>query len=265
MNNYINKYKFTIITVCMNAAEYIEQTIQSLLCQTYQNYEYIIKDGNSTDDTRAIIDSLVSECENIHIISSKDKGLYDAMNQGVDMAKGEYIYFLNAGDCFADENVLMRISESIEAYEADMVYGNVIQIAGDKRCIRKYGKICKKKFFFLSGDCICHQALFAKRDLFVKKNFDLQYKVCADKDWELFHIFNHATLHNINYQIATILVDGFAKNHVMDFERETHICIKKYYKWTAWIYEMVMIMKKNQIALCCFRWVEKTFFKSKMR
>lgn len=260
----MSKYKFTIITVCYNAEKDIARTIKSVLQQDYKEYEYIIKDGLSTDQTMNVVNSMVDESENIHIISEKDQSLYDAMNIAVAKAIGEYIFFLNAGDCFCDENVLKRTSDFIKSNEADIVYGDVIHVSSEKECVRKYGWICGKKSYFLSGDCICHQALFAKRTLFDAKKFDLKYKVCADKDWELFQIASKVSLKPMGFTVAIVLVEGFARSHVEDFERETRILLEKYCPWTVWIYKFIMFTKKNPMILHFFRLVEKVCFQERV-
>ena len=211
-----------------------------------------------------IVNSMVDESENIHIISEKDQSLYDAMNIALAKATGEYIFFLNAGDCFCNENVLKRTSDFIESNNADIVYGDVIHVSSEKECVRKYGWICSKKSYFLSGDCICHQALFAKRTLFDAKKFDLKYKVCADKDWELFQISSKVSLKPMGFTVATVLVEGFARSHVEDFECETRILLEKYCPWTVWVYKFIMFAKKNPMILHFFRLVEKVCFQERV-
>lgn len=260
----MNKYKFTIITVCYNAEKDIAKTIKSVLQQDYKDYEYIIKDGSSTDATMNVVSSMVDESENIRIISEKDRSLYDAMNIAVAKATGEYIFFLNAGDCFCDENVLQRASTFIESNRVDIAYGNVVHVNHGRECVRKYGRICGTKLYFLLGDCICHQALFAKRTLFDAKKFDLKYKVCADKDWELFQISSKVSLKPMGFTVATVLVEGFARSHVEDFECETRILLEKYCPWTVWIYKFIMVAKRNSLILGLFRLIEKVCFQKRI-
>lgn len=256
----MNKYKFTIITVCYNAQEHIEKTIKSLLEQDFSDYEYIIKDGKSTDNTMNIVRSLINESDNFHIISERDDGIYDAMNYAVERANGEYIYFLNAGDFFASTSVLKETKLFLEKKEADVVYGDVIQIRDNKKSIRRYGKVCSKKAYFLSGDCICHQAMFAKHELFHEKIFDTNYKVCADKEWQLYHINNKKIFMPMAYEIATVLVEGFSTNHLSDFEDESMRCVEKYCKNMAWIYKCICWMKHNTICVKILRRIGNIFF-----
>lgn len=100
--------KITVITICYNAKDDLDKTIKSVLYQTFDDYEYLIIDGGSNDGS---IDIILRYADNPHIrwISEPDKGIYDAMNKGVNMAKGEWLNFMNAGDCFANESVLSNI------------------------------------------------------------------------------------------------------------------------------------------------------------
>ena len=254
------KYRFTIITVCYNAEKTIEKTIRSLLNQTFSNYEYIIKDGGSTDNTLHIINSLVSESDLVHIISEPDQGIYDAMNHALNIAQGEYIYFLNAGDILSDADVLYAVDQAIMEKQADIIYGNVVQVSQEQRIIRRYGSSCSKKIYFLTGDCICHQAIFAARHLFEKKKFDISYCVCADKEWQLYHINQKTVFVPLKFTVAEVLTEGFSLAHVEEFENETLECIKVYCKRTKWIYLLVSNMKKNKQMLWAFRNIEKMFF-----
>ena len=114
--------KFSIITVTYNAEKVLEDTIQSVISQTYHHVEYIIVDGASKDGTLSIIDRYRSR---IHtVISEPDKGLYDAMNKAISLAGGDYLCFLNAGDCFHEDDTLQQIVHSINGNALpDVIYG----------------------------------------------------------------------------------------------------------------------------------------------
>ena len=254
------QYKFTIITVCYNAEKYIKRTIQSVLEQTFQDYEYIIKDGKSSDATLSIVHSLLEETSRIQILADNDQGIYDAMNQAVSLARGGCILFLNAGDCFMDNAVLEKVNKFLENQKTDVVYGNVLQIGKTGEHLRKYGQICSKKFYFLSGDCICHQAIFARKELFEEKNFDTDYLVCADKEWQLYHIKKKRNFAAMNFTVTSVLQEGFSTAHVQDFEKETLQCLEVYCKRTVWIYKIVDWMKHNKFFINILREIENKFF-----
>ena len=112
MHNHHPHPKFSIITVTYNAAKVLEDTIQSIVTQTYKNLEYIIVDGGSTDETLDIIHKYQEHITTV--ISEPDQGLYDAMNKGLRKARGCYLVFLNAGDAFHEPDTLQKIADSIE-------------------------------------------------------------------------------------------------------------------------------------------------------
>ena len=120
--------KFSIITVTYNAASVIVPTLESVRAQTYSNYEYILVDGGSKDDTVAI--AKASGIEFAHIISERDKGIYDAMNKGIALATGDYLCFLNAGDAFYAPDTLQTIADAIadEKELPDVLYGETAEV-----------------------------------------------------------------------------------------------------------------------------------------
>ena len=123
--------KFSIITVTYNAGAVLEDTIQSVITQTYKNVEYIIVDGGSKDRTLQIIEQYK---EHIHtVISEPDKGLYDAMNKGIALASGDYLCFLNAGDCFHEDDTLQQMVHSIHgSVLPDVIYGETAIVDKDR-------------------------------------------------------------------------------------------------------------------------------------
>lgn len=253
----MNKCKFTIITVCYNAEKYIEETIKSVLTQSYGEFEYIIKDGQSADKTMELARSLTDKDNRVMIIQGKDNGIYDAMNIAVSQATGEYILFLNAGDKFTDENVLQQAFDSMIREDADMFYGDVIEVEKENSHLRAYTEKNCKMWYYSLGASLCHQAMFCKRSLFQEKLFDLQYQVCADREWQMYHLKKGATARPLKFVIAHVLVEGFSTAHVADLEKETDSCVKKYCGPWHQIYRLLMLVKKNQFFLNMIRKVER--------
>jgi len=168
------------------------------------------------------------------------------MNIAVSAADGEYILFLNAGDLFAVKDVLCKVSEFICNYDADILYGNVIEKDKEKSHLRVYTEKNCKMWYYSLGACLCHQGMFCKKELFQKKNFDINYRVCADREWQMYHIREGAVASAMKFAVAKVLVDGFAKEHVEELEEETRCCIKKYCgKWYI-IYSIIGWLKKNK-------------------
>lgn len=259
----MNKKKFTIITVCYNAENCIKETIESLINQTCNDYEYIVKDGVSTDRTLEIAHALLDGRDNVQIVSCPDKGIYDAMNQAVELVTGEYVYFLNAGDCFADKEVLNKAKKMVFKNDGDIIYGNIIQVSNKTKRIYKYGEMCKSKLYFSVGACICHQAMFAKRELFEDKIFDITYKVCADREWQLYQMDKKIKMVPMNFEVASVLMDGFSSRHIEDFEKEILRCLKVYCAKTSWIYKLILGIKKNGIVLFFMRIIESILLTKK--
>ena len=129
-----NQPKVSIITVCFNAKEMLMTTLEDIRKQKYDNLEYIVIDGKSSDGTLDLVNNdqdIISK-----IVSEPDKGIYDAMNKGINIATGEWVIFMNAGDTFANENILTRVFK--EDDDADVIYGDVIKYNSDgRRTIKK--------------------------------------------------------------------------------------------------------------------------------
>ena len=172
---------FSIITVTWNAADVIAPTIQSVQRQTSSDYEMLIIDGASTDDTLAIVRQ--ASIASLRVFSEPDNGLYDAMNKGIARARGRYLLFLNAGDKFADDTVLARLA-MLTADNPGVIYGQTQLVDAEGQVVGKRHLTAPKKLTansFLNGMVVCHQAFAARRDLV--PDYDLQYKLSADYDW----------------------------------------------------------------------------------
>ena len=166
----------TIVTVCFNVEDTIEETMQSVMGQTYSDKEYLIIDGSSTDQTMNIIGKY-SDCDYLRVVSEPDNGLYDAMNKSLCLAKGDYVIFLNSGDVFCDEKVLEDMAPHLTA---DIVYGNVIRKKHTGDVVEKYPGKYKLFWLLLQGKMVSHQVLFTRTDIMRKYGFDESYKITAD-------------------------------------------------------------------------------------
>ena len=197
---------FSIITVCFNASDLIAETMKSVFKQTYDNFEYLIIDGLSKDNTLQVINETKKWCANqkiIKVISEKDFGIYDAMNKGARLAQGKYCCFLNAGDTFASDNVLSNLASQMCNYK--FVYGDIYSVS------KTFKKYVKAKNMDVVEDSLimpyCHQALFVDRKVILDHPFDLKYKNAADYNQcvQLYksHLdYLHADVIVANYQIG---------------------------------------------------------------
>jgi len=177
--------KISIITVCFNARDTIEETFLSVTNQSYKNVELIVIDGGSTDGTLEIINKYKDKIS--YFVSEPDDGIYDAMNKGIKTASGDFIIFLNANDVFYDENVLQKVSDALnENPEVKFLFGDTDCISEDKKSsqIMTYEKMKNK--FSIMCDNICHQSIFYHRSLFKKFGiYSDEFKIYADWDFNV--------------------------------------------------------------------------------
>lgn len=196
--------KFSIVSVVFNAAEHIGPTGQSLKDQTSKDYEWLVIDGASTDDTLVRVEQLGVPNTIIH--SAPDRGIYDAMNKGVAMARGEWIYFLNAGDRFVDSGVLCDIAAFIgHRPQLSLVHGDVRHDDEDGLYVETTDYVRSELLLFES---LNHQSVFARRALFdVVGSFNLDFRTSADFDW-LVRVFQ--THHPTSYvpRLIADFLDG---------------------------------------------------------
>lgn len=164
--------KISVITVCFNAVDTLERTIESVLGQTYSDIEYIIIDGGSTDGT---VDIIYKYAERItYWVSEPDKGIYDAMNKGIKVATGEWTNFMNAGDTFSNQKVLATIFGNATSSDVDVLFGNSYSLDGKGN--RKEHK-CRKDITLLRYMPIYrHGASFVRTVVHKKCLFDLSRK-----------------------------------------------------------------------------------------
>jgi glycosyltransferase involved in cell wall biosynthesis len=206
--------KISIVTVAFDEEKNIRRTIESVLNQTSCDFEYIICDGKSADKTVEI----AKEYENAfqekgisYIVNSeKDKGIYDGMNKGIDLATGDYVFFLNAGDWFYSDDVIGNVvSGAILHKVPDVVYGNA---AGVERGVIN----------FINGDdtrlkenmSICHQALFASAAVMKEKKFDLKYRIAADYNFALNLKMEGLSFVKLDITVAYFSSDGVSTTNI---------------------------------------------------
>ena len=169
--------KITIVTVVYNRAATIEQTISSVVNQTYPNLEYIVIDGGSTDGTVEIIKRY--EKDIAYWVSEKDGGIYDAMNKGVHAATGDYIEFIGSDDCLCSYDIVAKVAEELDD-ETDILSCPIYGVDETYCTEQIYDNSFAKNKTTYCGDMIPHPGMFARRELLQKYPFDTNYRIVSD-------------------------------------------------------------------------------------
>ena len=204
--------KISIITVCFNSSKTIERTFISVKNQTYKNIEYIVVDGNSSDNTVQIIKNYKKVISKS--ISENDKGLYDAMNKGIKMASGDIIGILNSDDIFADNHVLEDIAKFHKQNQVDASIGNITQFNGTGKIIRKYSAQKWHPEKLKIGFMPPHPSVFFRKDLFKKYgNYRLDVISCADYELIIrFFLKNNITWKYSGITTTSMLIGGISSS-----------------------------------------------------
>lgn len=188
--------KFSIITCTYNASEVLRRTLDSVMSQTWGQIEHIIVDGASKDSTVAMAEayrrrSAEEETEHDIIIKSEpDRGLYDAMNKGLQLATGDYVVFLNAGDVLPTDETLENISNDVNERSDGRLPA---ALYGDTNIVDNNGKLLRPRRLappdnltwrsFKHGMLVCHQAFYVRTDIAKAEPYNLKYRFSADVDW----------------------------------------------------------------------------------
>jgi glycosyltransferase involved in cell wall biosynthesis len=210
-----------------NDKEHIENTILSVIKQSYQNIEYIIIDGGSSDGTLDIIDRYR---DNIDILESKpDRGLYDAMNNGLKLARGAYIWFLNSGDRIYSRDTVMKMVEGLSCLP-DIMYGGTTIInekgeeIGDRR-LKPPDKLSWKSFKY--GMLVCHQSVIVRKK--IAPEYNLNYRISADIDWLIRTAKNAEEIHYTDLILSQFLEGGLSRTKVKQGLKERFRIMTRYY------------------------------------
>ncbi len=249
----------SIITINYNDKIGLENTIKSVQNQTFKNFEHIIIDGNSNDGSFDVIQRNIESFS--YSISEPDSGIYNAMNKGIKVAKGEYLLFLNSGDTLYNskvfENVALQISNQYEIYYGDVqrIYKNDIKI------IKSYDESLTFSFFVDSA--IAHQSAFIKKSLFAEIfYYNEDYKILAD--WEF--LICAICKHNVPYKHLGLTISNYDMNGISSqpeskliMKEEREKCYKKHFPLFSEDYQELMnsrlILNSDRIKL--FMKIEK--------
>ena len=203
--------KYSIITVSFNSEKTIERTIKSVLTQNENDYEYIIVDGASKDSTIDIIKHNESLFEGrLRWISEPDSGIYNAMNKGISVARGEYCLFLNSGDTFYEKDTLKKV---LPCLDMDFVCGNaVLKYAGGMAEWDAPQTV--DVLFFMQRFSVCHQSLFIRTSMLQLRPYNESFQIVADYEQIFYEIVvNHRTYKKVDLPVCYYGCDGISSNH----------------------------------------------------
>ncbi len=200
----------TIITINYNNAAGLQKTVESVLMQTSHDFEFIVIDGASTDASLEFIQTFkLSNFQTLNYISEPDSGIYNAMNKGIKLAKGDYIHFLNSGDWLVDEQVVEKMLEEVKSFKLvgtlDILVGNVISVRPDGKKRFKQNTKEVSLYTFYRGT-IEHTSAYIRRALFEKYGlYDESLRIVSDWKWYL----QVAGLRKANVKFTDIYVTYF--------------------------------------------------------
>ncbi len=216
----------SIITVCYNSEKYIKDTIESVLKQTYQNFQYIIIDGGSTDRTLEIIKKYMPKFNGkMKWISEKDKGIYDAMNKGINLAKGDLIGIINSDDWYnstALETIINNYDKDVDIYYGDIYI--IKKIDNHFYIRRRNGN--KLNLIKIKASSIPHPSCFVKTSWYRKLKYDTKYKSAADYKFILESFVNGANFKYIYFPFSFMRYGGFSIINRAHGQKETN-CIRR--------------------------------------
>jgi glycosyltransferase involved in cell wall biosynthesis len=219
--------KVSVITINLDNAEGLRQTILSVIDQHNVDVQYIIIDGASTDNS---INVIKEYSDNISFwLSEPDKGVYHAMNKGIKYAEGDYCLFLNSGDCFHNQVALSELLNKSD--NEDIIYGNLLVITDDSEYVKTYPD--ELRFGYFLHESLPHPATLFKKTLFDNRLYNESYKICAD--WEYFMLSickDNCTYKHINSTTSVFKCDGlssYAENKELVIT-EKQDCLNKHFK-----------------------------------
>lgn len=210
----------SIITVCYNARDTLQKTLENVLQQTFVHFEYLVIDGGSDDDTLSLLKQFSRQFSAAQIpfqyVSEPDHGIYDAMNKGTRIAKGNWLLFLNAGDLLADDQVLEHIF--LASPKGQILYGDTVCVYQGNT--RLYPALPLDRLVHEMS--FCHQSAFIKRELLLERPYDISYRVCADHVFFLSMYLQKTVFEYYPIPIAVYEISGYSDVNKLLSHHEKH-------------------------------------------
>ncbi len=216
--------KISIITTTYNSGETLRDTLDSILKQTYRDWECIIVDGGSTDTTLDIVREYELRFDGrMRWLSEPDKGLYDAMNKGIRMATGDVVGILNSDDFYSSDNVLSSVAENMENPNVDAVYGDVhyVRATNLQKCIRYFSSRSFRRWKMRMGFIPAHPSFYCRRAVYEKYGaFDETFEIAGDFENLLRLIFVHRIkTQYLSLDFVTMRVGGVSSSGLKSYKQ----------------------------------------------
>lgn len=243
----------SVVTVVFNGENLIEDTIKSVESQNFDAMEYLVIDGKSSDNTIGIVNKYPSVVSKI--ISEPDKGIYDAMNKALKIARGKFVLFLNCGDLFASSTVLHDIFTNADALKSDVIYGDTLIINQSGQIVhnRRHRPPLKLNWkSFKNGMTVCHQSFIARRALCEPYNLDFKYS--ADFDWCLNILKKSTVTFNFNNPISKFLEGGRTRKTIIPGLKERFKIMRKFYGLHSALCHNIILGVKFSFFVVFHRW-----------
>lgn len=238
------KATISIVTVVYNNRPELEQTIRNVAAQTYPYIEYIIVDGGSSDGTLQVIEANADVVT--RYISEPDKGLYDAMNKGLQLATGDYVWFINAGDFIAEDDTLQRIADQ-HNWQHDVYFGETLLVQADGAVLGTRSQLTTRKVppvlhwrSFRFGQLVGHQSFMVRRSL--AGQYNLRYPCSADMDWQIRALKKASTVQHTHMALSRFLVGGHSAQNRKSCWQERFRIFTDHYGWFTALTSHVYIL-----------------------
>ena len=229
----------SVITVVFNAEEFIEASVQSVINQTYENIEFIIVDGESSDSTLSILGRYKKYIRKL--VSEPDDGIYNAMNKGINMASGDWIVFMNAGDQFSSCDVISSIFNFCRGPEK-IIYGDVIVNYGDFSFLKRAGDLAR----LWTGMKFSHQSAFIEVSYHKYNKYDESFRIAADFNFFLNAYKNQIQFKYVNIPISTVIIGGVSERNRLQTINDSRAVVHSvlHNKFYDYVYVFILIDTK---------------------
>lgn len=219
----------TVITVVYSAEEHIRKTLESVTLQTHKSVEFIIVDGGSTDDTMNIIKEYDEFVDGW--VSEPDKGIYDAMNKGIDMAEGSWLCFMNAGDAFYSDHTIEDVMASAANLPSSLfLYGGaaIVNEAGELQTVLSPLQFSKLNLNVLATRTMCHQSIFVAKSVVPKYSTDFRLKGELDWYYSLLRLLKHGQVNTLPFPVCRYSLGGEGDSNFIENQVERIRVTRKY-------------------------------------